>query len=105
LAGKYTETSVLSEKQQQRPQFQGDTYLDILKRVDLIRPLAVKHHTGLQNIVLAYYLTKDVVDAVIPGARNRQQVLENLEAAEVRLDAADIALIQQAFPASYRLPK
>ncbi|MFZ2506359.1 MAG: aldo/keto reductase, partial [Trichococcus flocculiformis] len=45
LAGKYTETSVLSEKQQQRPQFQGDTYLDILKRVDLIRPLAVKHHT------------------------------------------------------------
>jgi aryl-alcohol dehydrogenase-like predicted oxidoreductase len=56
-------------------------------------------------VVLAYYLSKDIIAAVIPGARNRQQVLENLEAAEVRLDAEDIALIQQAFPASYRLPK
>ena len=94
-------------------EYGGDVLLSAINKglnfidtaLDLIRPLAVKHHTGLQNIVLAYYLTKDVVDAVIPGARNRQQVLENLEAAEVRLDAADIALIQQAFPASYRLPK
>ena len=58
LAGKYREDSVLPEKQQKRPQFQGDTYKDILKRVDQIRPLAVKHRTGLQNVVLAYYLSK-----------------------------------------------
>lgn len=105
LAGHYHEDSALTEKQAARPQFQGDTYKDILKRVDQIRPLAEKHQTGLQNIVLAYYLSKDVIDAVIPGARNRKQVLENLEAGKIRLDEEDIRLINKAFPSTFQLKK
>lgn len=103
LAGKYNEQTQLTERQKSRPQFQGQTYTDILQKVELLRPLSEKYETGLQNIVLAYYLSKDVIDAVIPGARNRKQLTENLEAAKVQLTEKEQAYISQLFPASYRL--
>lgn len=103
LAGKYDQNTQLTDRQKSRPQFQEPTYSDILGKVDQIRPLAEKYNTGLQNIVLAYYLSKDVVDAVIPGARNRKQMEQNLEAASFKLTEDECKFIASVFPPSFKL--
>ncbi|MDE1549513.1 aldo/keto reductase [Jeotgalibaca caeni] len=101
LAGKYSTDTILNENQKRKEHFQAGYYETILEKVNQIKPLAEKHHTGLQNVVLAYYLMQEEVAALIPGARNRQQVLENMETLEVRLDAEDVQLIESAFPHNY----
>ncbi|WP_208560392.1 aldo/keto reductase [Marinilactibacillus kalidii] len=103
LAGKYDQHTQLTARQKSRPQFQDPTYSDILGKVDQIRPLAEKYQTGLQNIVLAYYLSKNVVDAVIPGARNRKQMEQNLEAAKIQLTEDECKFIASVFPPSFKL--
>lgn len=103
LAGKYSKDSQLSDRQKSRPQFQEPAYSDILSKVDRLNKLADKYNTGVQNIVLAYYLSKDVVDAVIPGARNRQQMEQNLEAATIQLTPEELAYISDLFPQSFKL--
>lgn len=105
LAGGYSLNQKLTENQLKKEQFQGETYKNILQRVDQIRPLAEKHHTGLQNVVLAYYLMQEQVNALIPGARNRKQMLENLETNQVQLDQKDILLIEIAFPIGFNFRK
>ncbi|WP_027108919.1 aldo/keto reductase [Lacticigenium naphthae] len=105
LAGKYDQDTHLSDRQKQRPQFQEPTYSDILNRMDKLKTLEKKYDTGIQNIVLAYYLSQEPVNAVIPGARNRQQMLENLHAATIQLDSEDRAFIESVFPKDYRLNK
>ena len=62
-----------------------------------------QYNTGIQNIVLAYYLSKDVINAVIPGARNRNQMEQNLEAANIKLTQEEINFISELFPKSYKL--
>ncbi|MFC6464834.1 aldo/keto reductase [Marinilactibacillus sp. GCM10026970] len=103
LAGKYDQNTQLTDRQKSRPQFQEPTYSEILGKVEQIRPLAEKYNTGLQNIVLAYYLSKDVVDAVIPGARNRKQMEQNLEAASFKLTEDECKFIASIFPPSFKL--
>lgn len=103
LAGKYDKNTQLSDRQKSRPQFQEPTYSEILSKVDQLKSLADKYNTGIQNIVLAYYLSKDVVDAVIPGARNRQQMEQNLAAANIQLTAEECRFISEVFPASFKL--
>ncbi|WP_225743544.1 aldo/keto reductase [Marinilactibacillus sp. Marseille-P9653] len=103
LAGKYDQNTQLTDRQKSRPQFQEPTYSEILGKVEQIRPLAEKYNTGLQNIVLAYYLSKDVVDAVIPGARNRKQMEQNLEAANFKLTEDECKFIANIFPPSFKL--
>lgn len=103
LAGKYSKDTQLSDRQKSRPQFQEPTYSDILSKVDRLNKLADKYNTGIQNIVLAYYLSKDVVDAVIPGARNRQQMEQNFEAATIQLTPEELAYISDLFPQSFKL--
>ncbi|WP_080146902.1 aldo/keto reductase [Marinilactibacillus piezotolerans] len=103
LAGKYDKDTQLSDRQKSRPQFQEPTYSEILSKVDQLKSLADKYNTGIQNIVLAYYLSKDVVDAVIPGARNRQQMEQNLAAANIQLTAEECQFISEVFPSSFKL--
>lgn len=103
LAGKYNKDTQLSDRQRSRPQFQEPTYSEILSKVDRLNTLADQYNTGIQNIVLAYYLSKDVINAVIPGARNRNQMEQNLEAANIKLTQEEINFISELFPKSYKL--
>ncbi|WP_077329869.1 aldo/keto reductase [Virgibacillus siamensis] len=98
LAGKYTKDTILSDRQKKRPQFQDETYLRNVEKVEYLHKIADKHGVAPAHVVLAYYLTLDPVDAVIPGARNREQVTDNLKAVEVNLTADDIQLIENVFP-------
>ncbi|RDW22460.1 oxidoreductase [Oceanobacillus arenosus] len=98
LAGKYKPDTVFSEKQKARPQFQDNAYFKHLEKVDKIREIAARHDVDVAHIVLAFYLTLEPIDTVIPGARNTKQVVDNLKAAEVKLTNGDIQLINEVFP-------
>nr|WP_255783340.1 aldo/keto reductase [Oceanobacillus alkalisoli] len=98
LTGKYSKDSVISEKNKARPQFQGDMYMENVKKVKKLRGIADKHGVEIHHIVLAYYLTKKPIDAIIPGARNTEQVLSNLKTASVQLVPEDLQLIEELFP-------
>ncbi|WP_164670586.1 aldo/keto reductase [Virgibacillus doumboii] len=98
LAGKYNKDTVLSDYLKKKAQFQGDTYLKNLEKVDYLHTIADKHGVAPAHVVLAYYLTRKPIDTVIPGARNGEQVIDNLRAAEVNLSAEDIKMIEEVFP-------
>lgn len=98
LAGKYSKDTILPEKQKARPQFHDDVYFNYLEKVEKIREIAHKHDADVPHIVLSFYLTRQPVDAVIPGARNTNQVINNLKAATVKLTAEDIQSIDEVFP-------
>lgn len=98
LAGTYDKNYTLKENQKNKPQFQEDVFYDHVENVDKLRALAHKHHVEIAHVVLAFYLTKKPIDTVIPGARNSQQVMDNLKAAKVDLNAYELELIEQIFP-------
>ncbi|MDU1035166.1 MAG: aldo/keto reductase, partial [Staphylococcus sp.] len=50
------------------------------------------------NIVLAFYLTRPSLDVVIPGAKRADQVVENIEAANIELTEEEIKKIDDLFP-------
>jgi len=47
--------------------------------------------------VLAWYLTVDSIDAIIPGAKKPEQVLDNLKTLDVQLTKEEIEKISQIF--------
>ncbi len=98
LAGKYTKDTVLSESQKKRSQFQGEAYISHLEKVEKIREIAMKHNVDVSHVVLAFYLSRDQIDSVIPGARNSKQVVNNLKAADVKLSSEDIQTIDELYP-------
>lgn len=98
LAGKYNKDTILSTQQKEKPQFHDEVFFKHLDNIEKIRKIAEKHHVDVAHIVLAFYLTQRPVDAVIPGARNSRQVIDNLKAAQVILTVEDIQLINSVFP-------
>lgn len=61
--------------------------------VEMMRPIAEKHGTTIAGVALAYVLAKPFVTSVIIGARRIDQVEQNLEAVALKLDAEDLALL------------
>src|SRR5699024_8970934 len=98
LAGKYDKNTEIKSNLANRPQFQDDVYGKHLANIEKLREIAQNHNVEVAHIVLAFYLTKGPIDAVIPGARNSAQVIDNLTAASVKLTEADLQLIESVFP-------
>jgi myo-inositol catabolism protein IolS len=61
------------------PHFQGTTFAENLDKIEQLRKIANEKHAEVANVVLAWYLTRDAIDAVIPGAKRAEQVLDNLK--------------------------
>lgn len=97
LTGKYNTDSVLSEKNQKRPQFQPGVYEQNLAKIGHVREIAKAKGVEVAHIVLAWYLTRDVIDVIIPGAKNVDQVLHNLKTLDVRLTNQEIRNIDRIF--------
>ncbi|TBW82228.1 aldo/keto reductase, partial [Staphylococcus hominis] len=49
-------------------------------------------------VVLAFYLTRPSLDVVIPGAKRAEQVVENIDAANIELSQGEIVKIDSLFP-------
>ncbi|GIN58974.1 aldo/keto reductase [Lederbergia ruris] len=97
LAGKYDENTTFSDFRAKNPNFQGQQFLDNLKKVDQLKEIAQKYDAETAHIVLAWYFTQPSVDVLIPGAKRPEQVQSNLRAAEVNLTNEDIQKISAIF--------
>ncbi|WP_431804319.1 aldo/keto reductase [Halobacillus andaensis] len=97
LAGKYNENSTFDDIRAKNPLFEGETYRRNLEKVDQIRSLADSKGVEVAHLVLAWYLTQDSVDAIIPGAKRKEQVIDNLRTLEVELSQGEVREIDRIF--------
>jgi aryl-alcohol dehydrogenase-like predicted oxidoreductase len=71
--------------------------------VAVMREIAAKHGVGVATVALGYVLAKPFVMSVIIGASRMAQLEQNLAATDLKLDAGDLARLDEisALPAEY----
>lgn len=81
------------------PRFQGENLARNLDLVDALRKIAEEKGVSVAQTAIAWVLSRgeDIVPLV--GARRRDRLSEALGALDIRLDAGDLAAIEQAVPA------
>ncbi|QXE01362.1 aldo/keto reductase [Terribacillus sp. DMT04] len=97
LGGKYDENTTFDDLRAKNPLFQGDAFKQNLKKVDQLRDIAAKKDAEIAHLVLAWYLTRDSIDSIIPGAKRPDQVINNLKTLDVKLTDQDIEAISNIF--------
>ena len=95
LTGKYDKNTNLAEKRGKF--FQKEIFEQTLEKVEQIRKIADEKEAQVAHVVLAWYLTREAIDVVIPGAKRAEQVLHNLKTLEVHLTEEEIQKIDQIF--------
>lgn len=98
LAGKYDENTTFNDLRADNPEFQGERFKENLKKVDKLRDIAKEHNVEVAHIVLAFYLTKTSLDVIIPGAKRKDQVIDNLKTLDVKLTKENLETIEELFP-------
>src|SRR5690625_522375 len=99
LAGKYTKDTTFAEGdlRLQKPDFQGDKWESNLEKVAQLREIADAKGTEVAHLVLAWYLTRNEINVVIPGAKRADQVVSNMKAADIKLEENEISVIDGLF--------
>ena len=97
LTGKYTAESKFNDGRERRPMFQPGVYEQNIAKVEKLREIASAKGAQVAHVALAWYLTRDKIDAVIPGAKRPEQVKDNLKTLDVRLTPDEIAQIDRIF--------
>ncbi len=71
--------------------------------IDAMRPIADAHGASVARVALAYLLHKPHVTSVIIGAKNGEQLTDNIAATELRLSDEEISTLDKvsALPAEY----
>jgi aryl-alcohol dehydrogenase-like predicted oxidoreductase len=64
--------------------------------VERMRAIAAKHEASIAQVAIAWLLAKPAVTSVLLGATKRAQLDDNLGAASLRLEAADMEALDQA---------
>ncbi|QRG65319.1 aldo/keto reductase [Brevibacillus choshinensis] len=97
LGGKYTKETTFADGRSRNPMFQGDQFARNLEKVEQLREIAHSKEAEVAHIVLAWYLTVDAIDALIPGAKKPDQVTNTLKTLDVSLTPAEVHKISQIF--------
>jgi aryl-alcohol dehydrogenase-like predicted oxidoreductase len=63
--------------------------------IDVMRPIAERLSVSVARVALAWLLHQSAVTSVIVGARSREQLLDNLAASAVKLNAEDLGALHQ----------
>jgi aryl-alcohol dehydrogenase-like predicted oxidoreductase len=82
------------------PRFTGENLLQNEKIVEELRRLAAEKGITPAQLAIAWVLAKGQRIVPVIGARTRKQLCESLAAVQVKLDAADLARIEERIPAS-----
>lgn len=92
LAGRFGADPVFEPGDHRRGHrlFSPDTYPQVLKAVEELRPIARRHGVSLAQLALAWVMSHPNTCA-IAGARNPAQAVENAGAMKVELSASDLA--------------
>ncbi|MFB5660855.1 aldo/keto reductase [Alteribacillus sp. HJP-4] len=99
LAGKYNRDTTFAEDdiRSGSPLFQGENFYHNLKKVEQVKDIAADKNADTAHVVLAWYLTHDAIDTIIPGAKRKDQVIDNLNTLNVELTQTDIQKISDIF--------
>ncbi|WP_338779039.1 aldo/keto reductase [Metabacillus sp. FJAT-52054] len=97
LAGKYSKDSKFDDIRAENPLFKGEAFERNLEKVEKLREISESNHADVAHVVLAWYLTRDSIDALIPGAKRPDQVLDNLKTLDVQLTREEIERIDSIF--------
>lgn len=97
LTGKYKGHETFEDLRAGNPLFKGDTFKKNAAKVHQLRPIAEAKGVDIAHLVLAWYLTYDIIDVIIPGAKTSEQVLDNLETVNVQLTDEEIREIDRIF--------
>lgn len=89
LGGRYSKDFKLEEGDWRNkvPLFQKGNFEKNLEIVSQLKKVADKKGTDVSNLALAWLLAQPGVDAVIPGGKKPEQVLSNIAASEIELEA------------------
>ena len=97
ITGKYTKNSPITDGRSRNPLFQGAAFEDNLAKVEKLREIATAKEAEVAHLVLAWYLKQETIDAVIPGAKQPEQVLQNIKALNIHLTVEECAQISGIF--------
>ena len=99
LTGKYSEVVDFPEDdiRHGNPDFSGERFANIVKKVNGLKPLADKHDATIAQLVLAWYMKNSDITVVIPGAKKPEQVQSNAKAMNVSLSDEEYAQIDNEF--------
>ena len=98
LTGKYTGTEQFeATDRRQKSRLQAPRFQEITAAVSQLKPLAKANDCTVAQLVLAWYLKSPHVAAVIPGAKQPAQVVDNAKATDVHLSSADYQTISDLF--------
>ena len=102
LTGRFKTIEDFAPDDQRRtqPRFQGENFARNLALVARIQAMAARKGCTASQLALAWVLAQGDFIFPIPGTRRIRNLDENLGALDVKLTAADLAEIEQAFPAS-----
>ncbi len=96
---KSLDTLSAKDRRRDHPRFNPD---NLRRNVDLLQPLekvAAAHQATPAQVALAWVLAQGEDVVPIPGTKRRTWLEQNAKAADIRLSAAEIAQLAQAFPA------
>jgi aryl-alcohol dehydrogenase-like predicted oxidoreductase len=82
----------------QDPRYQGENFATNLKVVDVVGEVAAKHGVSNAQIALAWLLAQGDDIVPIPGFKRRVTMEDSAGAADVALDADDLAKLEAAAP-------
>ncbi|MEW6193770.1 MAG: aldo/keto reductase [Bacteroidota bacterium] len=94
LTGKFDITKLAEDDWRRKSKMHSEPYLSkALVFVEKLRPIADKYHKSVGNLAVAWVLKNKAVTSAIVGARNTQQILENIISGEDFLSDDDYHLI------------
>jgi len=82
----------------QDPRYQGENFAINLKLVDMVGEVAAKHAASNAQIALAWLMAQGDDIVPIPGFKRRVTMEDSAKAADIRLDAEDLAKLEAAAP-------
>ncbi len=80
------------------PRYQGDNFAENLKIVDVVGEVAARHNATNAQVALAWLLAQGDDIVPIPGFKRRATMEDSAKAADLQLDADDIAKLGTAAP-------
>lgn len=79
------------------PLFEREHFLRELRVVDRLKAFAADHGHSVAQLAIAWVLSNPAVTVALVGMRNQQELVENVQATDWKLNAADKAEINRIF--------
>jgi len=98
LTGKFTKETKIPEndvRRQFNPLFKEGEFEANLEKVEKIRTIVDRYHKPMAQVAVNWLLAKPAVATVITGAKNKEQVIQNVAAAEWKLESEDVIALDK----------